>query len=39
MSNIWKVVGIEPTTDEKQIKVAYRTKLIITYPKDHIKWY
>ncbi len=35
MSDIWKVLGIEPTKDEKQIKVAYRTKLTITHPEDH----
>lgn len=35
MSDIWKVLGISPTADEEQIKVAYRNKLTVTHPEDH----
>ena len=35
MSNIWKILGIDLTVDEEQIKAAYRDKLAITHPEDH----
>ncbi len=35
MSDIWKVLGIEPTSNEQEIKEAYRTKLTATHPEDH----
>ena len=31
---IWKVLGIEPTTDEEEIKIAYRTELVKYNPED-----
>ena len=31
---IWQVLGIEPTTDEETIKIAYRTELVKYNPED-----
>ncbi len=32
--DIWAILGIERTTDEREIKKAYRTKLKVTRPDD-----
>ena len=33
-NNIWDVLGIETTKDEKKIRDAYREKLSVTNPED-----
>lgn len=30
----WEILGIEPTTDKKEITMAYRSKLVTTNPED-----
>ena len=33
-NNIWDILGIETTKDEKKIRDAYREKLSVTNPED-----
>lgn len=35
--NIWKILGIEPTKDENELKTAYRSKLVGVNPEDDAK--
>ena len=32
--NIWKILGIEPTTDKKAIRKAYAAKTKVIHPED-----
>lgn len=35
--DIWKILGIEPTKDENELKAAYRNKLVGVNPEDDAK--
>lgn len=39
MQDIWKILGIEPTTEKKKIKKAYAEMVKIYHPEEHPKEY